>query len=111
MREAALSLSIHFTRAQFFANHAHRVHSATAGPLTIALYATRGKGDNPIVCDLYFLTARWIVHAKIDSWEIYRTYKIFVKMAMLQANLRILGPWVFVNCISPVFLTARSEQS
>ena len=39
---SALSLSLHFTRAQFFASHAHsqRVLSVAAGPLTTALYTT-----------------------------------------------------------------------
>ena len=37
---SALTLSLHFTSAQFFANHpdSQRVHSAAAGPLTTAMY-------------------------------------------------------------------------
>ena len=43
---SALTLSLNFTRAQFFASHAHsqRVHSAAAGPLSTAFYTKEREG-------------------------------------------------------------------
>ena len=42
----SLSLSLHFTRAQFVASHAHSqpVHSAAARPLSTALYNKEREG-------------------------------------------------------------------
>ena len=41
--------------------------------------------DNSIVHDLYALAARWTVHVKIDSLDIFTYFKIFV------SNTRFAG--------------------
>ena len=45
-KSTALSLSLYFTRAQFFGSYAHtqRVHSAAAGPLSTAFYTKEREG-------------------------------------------------------------------
>ena len=65
-------LSLHFTRAQFFASHSHfqRVHSFCPWPAAhcIVYYRTGGEtGDNSIGYDLYCQTARWTVRKK---WQL-----------------------------------------
>ena len=70
--KCSIILSLHFTRAQFFANHAHsqRVHLAAARPPSTALYIKERMGyleTTPLFTIFYALAARWTVHAKIDS--------------------------------------------
>ena len=75
IRDTALTLSIHFTRAQYFVSKAHcqRMHSIAAGPLPTALIKYKMRGialDNSIVYDFCFPTDRWNVHAQLGSFGI-----------------------------------------
>ena len=81
-----LTLSLHYTCAQFFASHAHsqRVHSAAAGSLTTALYSTARSGQwgtTPLFTNLRSSRPCGLCTHKSTADGSYRTYIIFTRTA------------------------------